>query len=191
MNSWGNPNQSQPIFSEDDHDLVARHEDLLHVRRLGNADDHPRCAIFTAESETEWQNSILLPTTPATTATNRARIAARSVIAGSFHADAHHRDFAIATGYRENTIPTWDEGMATYSARLRAPADFGLALQQARIARGVSQTELALELGIPQSTISAMESGKTTIYLRRLLTLARATGIEFTATWSESPAAPR
>lgn len=81
--------------------------------------------------------------------------------------------------------------MATYSARLRAPADFGLALQQARFARGVSQTELALELGLPQSTISAMESGKTTIYLRRLLTLARATGIEFTATWNEGPAAPR
>lgn len=81
--------------------------------------------------------------------------------------------------------------MATYSAKLRAPADFGLALQQARTGRGISQTELALELGVPQSTISAMESGKTTIYLRRLLTMARAIGIEFTATWSEGPTTRR
>lgn len=78
--------------------------------------------------------------------------------------------------------------VAKYSARLRAPADFGLALQQARIARGVSQTELALELGLPQSTISAMEAGQSTIYLRRLLAIARATGIEFAATWGEDDA---
>jgi len=73
--------------------------------------------------------------------------------------------------------------MADYSARLRAPVDFGHALQQARAARGISQMDLAKELGIPQSTVSAMESGKSTIYLRRLLAIARATGIDFTATW--------
>ncbi len=78
--------------------------------------------------------------------------------------------------------------MATYSAKLRAPADFGLALQQARTGRGISQTELARELGVPQSTISAMESGKSTIYLRRLLAIARATGIEFTAGWGDDDA---
>ena len=78
--------------------------------------------------------------------------------------------------------------MTDHTARLRAPADFGLALQQARVARGVSQTELAAELGVPQSTISAIESGKSTIYLRRLLMIARATGIEFTATWGEGDA---
>lgn len=78
--------------------------------------------------------------------------------------------------------------MIDHSARLRAPADFGLALQQARMARGMTQTALARELGVPQSTISALESGKSTIYVRRLLALARATGIEFTATWSEGDA---
>jgi transcriptional regulator with XRE-family HTH domain len=81
--------------------------------------------------------------------------------------------------------------MTHYSARLRAPADFGRALQQARAARGISQTELALELGVPQSTISAMESGKSTIYLRRLLAIARATGIDFTATWGDDDAPRR
>jgi HTH-type transcriptional regulator/antitoxin HipB len=65
--------------------------------------------------------------------------------------------------------------MARYTTRLHAPADFGLAIQQAR-------------LGIPQSTVSEIESGKSTIYLRRLLSIARATGIDFTATWGADDA---
>ncbi|MGN6124973.1 MAG: helix-turn-helix domain-containing protein [Humibacter sp.] len=73
--------------------------------------------------------------------------------------------------------------MANYSARLHAPADFGLALREARLGRGLSQQQLADELGLPQSTISEIESGKSTIYLRRLLTIARATGVEFSASW--------
>lgn len=80
--------------------------------------------------------------------------------------------------------------MGRSTARLRVPGDFGLAIQQARLARGLSQSELAAELGIPQSTISQLESGKSTIFLRRLLAIARATGIEFSATW-ESDDAPR
>lgn len=80
--------------------------------------------------------------------------------------------------------------MTEHSARLRAPADFGLAVQQARLARGLSQTELAAELDVPQSTISEIENGKATIYLRRFLSIARATGLELTATW-EGADAPR
>lgn len=80
--------------------------------------------------------------------------------------------------------------MARHTARLRAPADFGLALQQARLARGLSQSELAEELEVSQSTISELESGKATIYLRRLLSIARATGLEFSASW-EGEDAPR
>lgn len=78
-----------------------------------------------------------------------------------------------------------------HTARLRTPADFGLALQQARIARGLSQTELAAELDLPQSTISEMESGKSTIFLRRLLEIAAQTGIELTATWEPADASGR
>ena len=80
--------------------------------------------------------------------------------------------------------------MAHRKARLRAPGDFGLAIQQARLARGLSQNDVAQQLGVPQSTISEIESGKSTIYLRRLLSLAKATGIEFGATW-EDDSAPR
>jgi HTH-type transcriptional regulator / antitoxin HipB len=78
--------------------------------------------------------------------------------------------------------------MAQHTARLRAPGDFGLAVQQARLARGLSQSELAAELGVPQSTISEIESGKSTIYLRRLLSIARVTGLEFTAAWGDGDA---
>jgi len=73
---------------------------------------------------------------------------------------------------------------------LRSPGDVGLAVQQARLARGLTQTELAADLDVPQSTISEIESGKSTIYLRRLLSIARVTGLEFTATW-ETADAPR
>ena len=80
--------------------------------------------------------------------------------------------------------------MARHTARLRTPADVGLAVQQARLARGLTQAELAAELDVTQSAISAIESGKATIYLRRLLEIGRATGPEFAASW-ESDDAPR
>lgn len=78
--------------------------------------------------------------------------------------------------------------MVRYTARVRTPADVGLALQQARLARGLAQTEVADEIGIPQSTVSQMESGQTTIYMRRLLEMARAIGMELSATWEDEDA---
>ncbi|GAA2240992.1 hypothetical protein GCM10010401_12130 [Rarobacter faecitabidus] len=80
--------------------------------------------------------------------------------------------------------------MAQRTARLRTPADFGLAIQQARLAQGLSQMELAEALDIPQSTISQLESGHSTIFLRRFLTIARELGLDLGATW-ESNDAPR
>ncbi|MEX2441760.1 MAG: helix-turn-helix transcriptional regulator [Pontimonas sp.] len=70
-------------------------------------------------------------------------------------------------------------------AHLNAPADFGIALQQARMSRAMTQQELATLVGVPQSTVSQMESGQTTLYLRRLLDLAQATGLHFQATWDD------
>lgn len=78
--------------------------------------------------------------------------------------------------------------MTLRTATLRAPADFGLAVQQGRLARGLSQTQLAALLEVPQSAISEIETGKSTIYLRRLIEIARATGIEFTAAWEDDGA---
>ncbi|MGM7698796.1 helix-turn-helix domain-containing protein [Microbacterium sp. A84] len=72
-----------------------------------------------------------------------------------------------------------------HTTRLRTPGDIGLALQQARLAQGWTQNELAAETDLPQSTISAIENGMSTIHLRRLLELARRTGLSITATWED------
>jgi DNA-binding XRE family transcriptional regulator len=79
----------------------------------------------------------------------------------------------------------WSETVTLPPARLNAPADFGMALQQARMSRAMTQQELADLVGVPQSTVSQMESGQTTLYLRRLLDLAQATGLHFQATWDD------
>jgi len=74
--------------------------------------------------------------------------------------------------------------MTDHRSVLRAPGDLGLTLQQARLARGLSQMDLATELGVSQRSISEIESGKTTIYLRKLFDLMDATGVELSASWS-------
>ena len=78
---------------------------------------------------------------------------------------------------------TKEASKSRHTPRLHAPVDFGLAIRQARAARAMAQGQLAERLSVAQSTISEIEGGKSSIYLRRLLSLARATGIEFTATW--------
>lgn len=75
------------------------------------------------------------------------------------------------------------------TAKIRTPADLGLAFQQARLAQGLTQMELARELGISQRSISEIESGKPTIYIRKLFLLMRATGLELSSTWDD-PEAP-
>jgi HTH-type transcriptional regulator/antitoxin HipB len=69
--------------------------------------------------------------------------------------------------------------------RLRVPADLGLALQQARLARGMTQRKLAETLGIAQRSVSEIESGRPTIYLRKMFEILRETGAELTATWDD------
>jgi transcriptional regulator with XRE-family HTH domain len=72
-----------------------------------------------------------------------------------------------------------------YTATLRTPGDIGLAVQQARMAREWSQTDLGTAAGVRQSTVSEIESGKSTIYLRQLLALVKSAGLELTATWND------
>ncbi|GAA3775651.1 hypothetical protein GCM10022240_29080 [Microbacterium kribbense] len=75
--------------------------------------------------------------------------------------------------------------MGTQVSGLRSPGDIGLSIQQARRARGLSQAALADELGISQRSVSEIESGKPTIYMRKVFDLLRATGVELTATWDD------
>ena len=76
--------------------------------------------------------------------------------------------------------------MPDYEARVRSARDFGLVLQQARDARGLSQRQLAAELGTSQRAISEMESGRPTLWARRLFELLDANDIELTARWSDN-----
>ncbi|GAB3614459.1 helix-turn-helix domain-containing protein [Humibacter ginsengisoli] len=75
--------------------------------------------------------------------------------------------------------------MAEYDARIRSPHDFGLVLQQARDGMGVSQRELARRIGLSQRAISEMESGRPTLWARRLFELLEATGVQLTAQWAD------
>ena len=78
--------------------------------------------------------------------------------------------------------------MGAQTAGLRSPGDIGLAIQQARLSQGLSQTALADQLGISQRSVSEIESGKPTIYMRKVFDLLRATGVELTATWDDGRA---
>lgn len=75
--------------------------------------------------------------------------------------------------------------MTAYRARLYSPADLGLAVQQARLAKGLTQTQLADRLSISQRSVSELESGRPTIWARRVFDLMRATGVELSATWDD------
>lgn len=75
--------------------------------------------------------------------------------------------------------------MPPFHARVRSASDFGLILQTARDGQGWSQRELAAQLGMSQRAISEMESGRPTLWARRLFELLRANGIELTATWKD------
>ncbi|WP_286793394.1 helix-turn-helix domain-containing protein [Microbacterium sp. UBA3394] len=107
-------------------------------------------------------------------------------------------DIDIPTRYPENVIalgypqirisqscnhqhPNKDGAMATARTRIHSPSDIGLVIQQARLARGLSQTALAEQLGLSQRSVSEIESGRPTIYMRKVFDLLRATGVELSA----------
>ena len=73
-------------------------------------------------------------------------------------------------------------------AQIRSPADFGLAIQQARFARGMTQRQLSSLTGISQKAISEMESGRSTIYAERLFALLNACGVTVAAEWEDDAA---
>jgi transcriptional regulator with XRE-family HTH domain len=58
-----------------------------------------------------------------------------------------------------------------------SPQALGRLLQQARLARGISQQQLADELGISQGYVSELESGKSSLALTRIFDIMRMTGM--------------
>jgi HTH-type transcriptional regulator / antitoxin HipB len=72
------------------------------------------------------------------------------------------------------------------TGKVSSPEALGLLLQQARLARGLSQQELASQLGISQAYVSEMESGKNSLALLRVFDFMRATGMTLQATVPEA-----
>lgn len=68
-----------------------------------------------------------------------------------------------------------------------SPQALGRLLQQARLARGLSQQQVAAELGISQAYVSELESGKTSLALTRVFAIMRLTGMTLSAEIPESP----
>lgn len=68
-----------------------------------------------------------------------------------------------------------------------SPQALGRLLQQARLAQGLSQQEVAARLGISQGYVSELETGKTSLALTRVFDIMRLTGMTLLA---EIPASP-
>jgi HTH-type transcriptional regulator/antitoxin HipB len=62
-----------------------------------------------------------------------------------------------------------------------SPEMLGFALQQGRLVQGLSQRELAAQLGIGQKWVWEMEGGKPGILTTRLFAMLNATGVRLYA----------
>jgi len=70
------------------------------------------------------------------------------------------------------------------------PFELGMLVQQARMAKGLSQRELADQLGIGQKWLWEMEQGKPGLFTKRLFELLEATDVRLMAEFdidSEEP----
>ena len=65
----------------------------------------------------------------------------------------------------------------TLRGEIKNAETLGRMLQQGRLLRGLSQRQLADELGISQRYVWEMESGNPTIFTDRLFRVMRATGM--------------
>ena len=68
----------------------------------------------------------------------------------------------------------------SYRADITNPASLGIALQQARMASGMSQRQLAERLNTSQRYIWELESGKDSAVLIRILSVLRETQASMT-----------
>lgn len=64
--------------------------------------------------------------------------------------------------------------------RIYTPASFGQAIRHYRTQAGLTQAELAEEVGIDRAYLSRLEQGNETEQLRRLIVLLRRLGVRAT-----------
>ncbi len=63
-------------------------------------------------------------------------------------------------------------------SRTRSPDDIGAFLREARRRAGLSQDELADELEIDRRVLQRIESGESTLYIRRVFSLLDRLGVD-------------
>jgi predicted nucleotidyltransferase len=68
-----------------------------------------------------------------------------------------------------------------------SPQELGRFLREARLARGLSQQQIAVELGTSQAYVSELETGKDSLALTRVFDLIRLTGITLKVELPEIP----
>ncbi len=71
-----------------------------------------------------------------------------------------------------------------YQGKVSGPESLGRMLQQARLMAGLTQRELAAQMGTTQKYIWELEAGKPSILMDRLFAAMEATGMTLTATIS-------
>lgn len=64
---------------------------------------------------------------------------------------------------------------------IHSPEDLGRMLQQGRLLAGMSQRDLATQIGATQRYVWELESGKPSILMTRLFDALRATGVTLQA----------
>jgi transcriptional regulator with XRE-family HTH domain len=69
------------------------------------------------------------------------------------------------------------------SYSVRRGADLGAAIAEARRARGLTQAELAMQLGVDRTYVAAMERGRSNRLIDHLLRALRRLGAEVVVTW--------
>jgi len=71
---------------------------------------------------------------------------------------------------------------ASQTARISSSKDLGIILARARKKRGLSQRQVAAQLGVTQKWISAIEQGKSRAWIDKVLELSYFLGVQIHAT---------
>ena len=73
--------------------------------------------------------------------------------------------------------------MARKTIEVRKPSDIGDAIRVVREARGMSQEELALANAYDRFYLNRLETGRSTVYITRLLRTLKSLGITLSVTF--------
>ena len=75
--------------------------------------------------------------------------------------------------------------MARKTVEVRKPRDIGDAIRAVREARGISQDELAQANAYDRFYLNGLESGRSTLYVTRLLRTLKSLGITLSVTFDD------